>query len=227
MQDTAPPFWCKFSHFHAVFGEKWPTCPPFGQKHALLFRKSWVRHLLICAKSSQILWTCLFLHFYFISFYVKYWPGLLTPICRNQQKSRELDIVTGFQLLDGEMHLFVLEGLRNGGIQRLWEALPKPKNSGKSTFWSLHWIKSVHTVHFLLLFICISKTRPTCTISADKLICVPVPALFRCWNTLSFWPQFCRAPLWSFRRRRLQNQATRTIIYYSATAAAVYSGYGS
>ena len=35
MQDTCPPFWCKFSHFHAVFGRKWP-------KHALPFRKSWI-----------------------------------------------------------------------------------------------------------------------------------------------------------------------------------------
>ncbi len=49
---------------------------------------------------------------------------------REQQKNRELDIVTGFQLLDGEMHLFVLEGLRNGAIQLLWEDLPRPENSG-------------------------------------------------------------------------------------------------
>ena len=54
----------------------------------------------------------------------------LYRICRDQQKNRELDIVTGFQLLDGKMHLFVLEGLRDGGIQRLWESMPKPENSG-------------------------------------------------------------------------------------------------
>ena len=29
------------------------------------------------------------------------------------------------------MHLFVLEGLRNGGVQYMWKSLPKPENSGK------------------------------------------------------------------------------------------------
>ena len=56
--------------------------------------------------------------------------GLLFLNYSEQQKNKELDIVTGFQLLDGEMHLFVLEGLRNGAIQMLWEDLPRPENSG-------------------------------------------------------------------------------------------------
>ena len=48
-----------------------------------------------------------------------------------QQSSRSLDIVTGFQVLDGDMHMFVLEGLRDSAIQEIWEALPQPENSGK------------------------------------------------------------------------------------------------
>ncbi|XP_066284865.1 uncharacterized protein [Branchiostoma lanceolatum] len=44
----------------------------------------------------------------------------------EQQKSKSLDIVTGFQVLDGEVHVFVLEGLRDKAIHRIWTALPRP-----------------------------------------------------------------------------------------------------
>jgi hypothetical protein len=47
-----------------------------------------------------------------------------------QQQSRTLDIITGFQVLDGSMHLFVLEGLREQAIKEVWESLPQPENSG-------------------------------------------------------------------------------------------------
>ena len=62
----------------------------------------------------------------------------LLGICRDQQKNRELDIITGFQVLDGQMHLFVLEGLRSGGVQYLWKSLPKPENSGNCDFYRPH-----------------------------------------------------------------------------------------
>lgn len=47
-----------------------------------------------------------------------------------QQQSRTLDIITGFQVLDGSQHLFVLEGLRDQAIKEVWETLPQPENSG-------------------------------------------------------------------------------------------------
>jgi len=47
-----------------------------------------------------------------------------------QQQSRTLDIITGFQVLDGHMHLFVLEGLRDGAVKEVWESQPQPENSG-------------------------------------------------------------------------------------------------
>ncbi|XP_053378149.1 uncharacterized protein LOC123529262 isoform X2 [Mercenaria mercenaria] len=46
-----------------------------------------------------------------------------------QQQSRTLDIITGFQVLDGSLHLFVLEGLRDQAIKEVWESLPQPENS--------------------------------------------------------------------------------------------------
>jgi hypothetical protein len=50
---------------------------------------------------------------------------------REQQRSRELDILTGFQLMDGDKHIFVLEGLRDQAIIAVWENVPAPENSGK------------------------------------------------------------------------------------------------
>ncbi|XP_033746510.1 uncharacterized protein LOC117331748 isoform X3 [Pecten maximus] len=47
----------------------------------------------------------------------------------EQQKSRSLNIVTGFQVMDGVMHLFMLEGLHDQAIKTLWNSLPKPEKS--------------------------------------------------------------------------------------------------
>ena len=50
---------------------------------------------------------------------------------RDQRKSKTLDIITGFQVLDGQYHVFVLEGLANEGIKKLWDKLPRPQEEGR------------------------------------------------------------------------------------------------
>ena len=42
-----------------------------------------------------------------------------------------MDIITGFQVLDGQYHVFVLEGLANEGIKKLWDKLPRPQEEGR------------------------------------------------------------------------------------------------
>ncbi|XP_076796186.1 uncharacterized protein CFAP92 [Arvicanthis niloticus] len=37
------------------------------------------------------------------------------------QEQKNLDVLTGFHLLDGKIHLFILEGLADHGLRRLWE----------------------------------------------------------------------------------------------------------
>lgn len=38
------------------------------------------------------------------------------------QERPQLDVLTGFHLLDGEVHLFVLEGVADQGLRRLWDS---------------------------------------------------------------------------------------------------------
>ncbi|KAK6176744.1 hypothetical protein SNE40_014985 [Patella caerulea] len=47
----------------------------------------------------------------------------------QQQESRDLDIITGFQVMDGKHHIFVIEGLRDKALKLLWNSLPKEENS--------------------------------------------------------------------------------------------------
>lgn len=51
-------------------------------------------------------------------------------LSREEQKSKTLDIITGFHVLDGQIHILVLEGLKDYGLRYLYENIPRRKNDG-------------------------------------------------------------------------------------------------
>lgn len=55
-------------------------------------------------------------------------------LSKEQRINKKLDIITGFQVLDGQYHIFVLEGLTEKGVRRLWEKLPRPQEEDITKF---------------------------------------------------------------------------------------------
>uniref|UniRef100_A0A8C5QS43 DUF4550 domain-containing protein n=1 Tax=Leptobrachium leishanense TaxID=445787 RepID=A0A8C5QS43_9ANUR len=49
----------------------------------------------------------------------------------GQKVDPKLDILTGIHVMDGSFHLFVLEGLKDEGIKKLWENLPSRSVEGE------------------------------------------------------------------------------------------------
>ena len=41
------------------------------------------------------------------------------------------DVVTGFQVRDGEVSMLVVEGLRHGAVSRMWAQLPRHSTQGQ------------------------------------------------------------------------------------------------
>ena len=52
---------------------------------------------------------------------------------REQKRSKNLNIITGFQIIDGVRHIFIVEGLRNEGIKEILKSLPLDQNNGRGT----------------------------------------------------------------------------------------------
>ena len=42
--------------------------------------------------------------------------------------SKTLDLITGFRLVNGQNHLFILEGINHSGIKYIYEQIPRIKN---------------------------------------------------------------------------------------------------
>ncbi|XP_073087212.1 uncharacterized protein CFAP92 [Manis javanica] len=49
------------------------------------------------------------------------------------QERQDLDVLTGFHLLDGKIHVLILEGLANRGLKRLWDSHQSRKISREPT----------------------------------------------------------------------------------------------
>ncbi len=55
-------------------------------------------------------------------------------LTKEQMSSGECDVITGFQLEDGECHVIVLEGLKRHGLKRIWEQSPHHSTAGEFVF---------------------------------------------------------------------------------------------
>ncbi|XP_051010539.1 uncharacterized protein CFAP92 [Acomys russatus] len=57
----------------------------------------------------------------------------------KMQEQQDLDVLTGFHLLDGKIHLIILEGLADHGLRRLWESYQsRVANSSRDAWKALY-----------------------------------------------------------------------------------------
>jgi len=56
----------------------------------------------------------------------------------EEKASKTLDILTGFHLIDGQIHLFVLEGLQNSAIKNLLSDVPREKSNENERMIEVH-----------------------------------------------------------------------------------------
>ena len=55
-------------------------------------------------------------------------------IFREQLKSSQCNVITGFHLEDTDNHIFMIEGLHGKGILKIWEAIPHQSTQGTMYF---------------------------------------------------------------------------------------------
>ncbi|XP_048243138.1 uncharacterized protein LOC124146111 isoform X2 [Haliotis rufescens] len=111
----------------------------------------------------------------------------------EQQESRELDIITGFQVLDGNMHLFVLEGLRDKAVHVLWEALPQPHDSDVTVLFNSDMLFSSRLYGPLDVDLCRVKLHePLSIITQQSLLYVRDMVPKPCFQALVKLEQLCR-----------------------------------
>ncbi|KAG9483675.1 hypothetical protein GDO78_009544 [Eleutherodactylus coqui] len=61
---------------------------------------------------------------------------VLSRVCLtdDQKGDTSLDVITGIHIMDGDLHLFILEGLRQSAIKELWETVPTRASEQKGKF---------------------------------------------------------------------------------------------
>ena len=55
-------------------------------------------------------------------------------LTKDQMTSSECDVITGFHVEDWEQHVVVLEGLKTGGLKRIWDDLPHHFTEGRTIY---------------------------------------------------------------------------------------------
>ena len=57
------------------------------------------------------------------------------PRLSAQKSDPNLDVVTGFQVVDPTAHIIVLEGLHRSGIRKIWNSIPHPQPEDDDKFY--------------------------------------------------------------------------------------------
>ncbi|KFQ53397.1 Uncharacterized protein FLJ43738, partial [Nestor notabilis] len=112
------------------------------------------------------------------------------------EKVSELDIVTGFHLLDGATHLFVLEGLKDKAIKKLWdrhfERTYKPEDGQLEILYNsqLAFPQRLYT-DLEVIFYHFHLYEPLFTIAKDSLLYVRGALPQACFQALSRLSSLC------------------------------------
>ncbi|XP_068763493.1 uncharacterized protein CFAP92 isoform X2 [Struthio camelus] len=116
----------------------------------------------------------------------------------KHQKVSELDIVTGFHVLDGAIHLFVLEGLKDKAIKRLWdrhfERTNRPEDGRLEILYNSH--LSFHQRLYIDLEAILYHFRlckPLFTITKQPLLYVRGMVPWACFQALSRLSYLCHS----------------------------------
>ncbi|XP_032851697.2 uncharacterized protein KIAA1257 homolog isoform X2 [Tyto alba] len=114
------------------------------------------------------------------------------------RKVSELDVVTGFHLLDGATHLFVLEGLKDKAIKRLWdrhfERTYRHEDGQLEILYNsqLSFHQRLYT-DLEAIFYNFRLCQPLCTITKQSLLYVRGVVPWACFQALSRLSSLCHS----------------------------------
>ncbi|XP_071611554.1 uncharacterized protein CFAP92 isoform X2 [Heliangelus exortis] len=112
------------------------------------------------------------------------------------EKVSQLDVVTGFHLMDGSTHLFVLEGLKDKAIRRLWERhLERTHRQEEGQLEVLYnsQLSFQHRQYSDLESLCyhFCLCQPLCTLTKQPLLYVRRMVPWMCFQALSRLSYLC------------------------------------